>query len=138
MDGFEQGRSGGGLVQPVNVCAQCPGQQGGDVVVVQELDRHRNEAPPQGHGGRPLFPGPSFGFEVVPGEQGHHRVGLAESQIHLLDEVVTGAPVPPVQLDLVPGLLELPADPLRPGLVRACVAEKDTLRGVGHRCPRIP
>ena len=132
MDGFEKDSSRGGFVQAVEVLAQFPGQEGRDVVVGQGLDRHWYEPSPHGHGGRPLLLSPSLGSEVVLGEQGHHRIGPVESEVHLLYEVVPGAPIPPVQLDLVTGPLELPAGPLCPGPVRARITDEEP-HGVGHR-----
>jgi hypothetical protein len=81
------------------------------------------------HPGGPLVGGEPLRVQVGRRQQHQQRIVAPQRPVHRLDGVGARRPVDAVQLDGVPGLLEMPARPLRPRAVP--VGERDD-DAVGH------
>ena len=123
---------GRGLVQPGQVQGDQRGVQRGQG---DRLDEHRHD-PPLG-GAVPGERGAQLGAAERGGEVGlgAHRqqpVRGLQRRGHAGHEVLSRSPVPHSQLDGVPGLLQLPGQPLRPRGVAAGVADEEIGRPAAH------
>jgi hypothetical protein len=92
------------------------------------LDEHRHDPPLRsclsGEGGAQLRAA-ERGGEVGLGAHRQEPVRGLQGRLHPGDEVIARRPVPHGQLDGVPGLLQLPGQPLRPAGVPAGVADEE-------------
>jgi hypothetical protein len=85
---------------------------------------------------RPLVRRVPAVLEIRGRQQRDHPVRRIDRSMHPGDEVLPGGPVPGVQLHRVPGLGQMPGDPLRPRPVPPRVADEEVHAGRARARPR--
>jgi hypothetical protein len=72
-------------------------------------------------------------IEVRVGKDGNHPSGAPDRDLHIIDEIRSGWPIPYVKLNGVPGADKLLANPQGPCSVCARVADKEVSVTLAHR-----